>query len=304
MWPHRQMPTCLAPAATCLRSRNVQVAAATRLARAGKTLVVQFQATLTDGNSANQTKRHFFPSRESWFHFPFPPTSLNFRVVRLVLFDIDGTLIRTGGAGVKAFARTFATEFGLHDGVERLSFAGRTDTSLVREFFRLHEVDPHPDNFARFFHRYVFWLDHFLHRLNGRALPGVHELIATVRDLRSAPLLGLLTGNIQLGAEIKLRHLGLWEHFVCGAFGDDHEDRNQLAVIARERGGRLLDRKLRGEEILVIGDTPLDIACARGIDARCLAVATGGHTLAELQKHSPTWAVEDLREADAAEICK
>ena len=225
-------------------------------------------------------------------------------MVRLILFDIDGTLVRTGGAGVKAFVRTFATEFGLHHGVEKLSFAGRTDTSLVREFFRLHEVDPHPDNFARFFHRYVFWLDHFLHQLNGRTLPGAHELIAAMRALPSPPLMGLLTGNIQLGAEIKLRHLGLWNHFICGAFGDDHEDRNQLAVIAQERGGRLLKRKLRGEEILVIGDTPADIACARAIEARCLAVATGGYAFTDLQQLSPTWVVRDLRETDAEEMCK
>ena len=204
---------------------------------------------------------------------------------------------------MKAFARTFATEFGLHHGVEKLSFAGRTDTSLVREFFRLHELDPHPDNFARFFQRYVFWLDHFLHQLGGRALPGVGKLIAAMRALPEPPPLGLLTGNIQLGAEIKLRHLGLWEHFIIGAFGDDHEDRNQLAVIARARGSRLLNQNLRGDEILVIGDTPLDIACARAIGARCLAVATGGHTIDELRQHSPTWVLEDLQRASAREIC-
>ncbi|MBI3414169.1 MAG: haloacid dehalogenase-like hydrolase [Verrucomicrobia bacterium] len=213
------------------------------------------------------------------------------------------TLVRTGGAGVKAFARTFATEFGLHHGVEKLSFAGRTDTSLVREFFQLHELEPHPDNFARFFRSYVFWLDHFLHQLNGRILPGVEQFLAEVCELRARPLMGLLTGNIQLGAEIKLRHLGLWQHFVFGAFGDDHEDRNQLAVLARKRGSRLLNHELRGEEILVIGDTPADIACARAIDARCLAVATGGYKLAELKSHSPAWALEDLRQIRAAEIC-
>lgn len=224
-------------------------------------------------------------------------------MVRLILFDIDGTLVRTGGAGVKAFARTFATEFGLHDGVEKLSFAGRTDTSLVREFFQQHQVELSPENFARFCQRYVFWLDHYLPLLKGRTLPGVEEFLAAVRELQAPPLLGLLTGNIQLGAEIKLRHFALWRHFAFGAFGDDHEDRNQLAIIAHERGSRLLKRQLRGEEILVIGDTPADIACARAIGARCLAVATGGHNAAELKRHAPDWVMEDLRQACAHEIC-
>ena len=81
-----------------------------------------------------------------------------------------------------------------------------------------------------------------------------------------------------------------------GAFGDDHEDREQIAAIARQRGSRILNTDLAGRQVLVIGDTPLDIRCARAIGARCLAVATGGHPLAELETHQPDWAVKDLRE--------
>src|ERR1051325_3013287 len=83
-------------------------------------------------------------------------------MVRLVLFDIDGTLVHTGGAGVKAFAKVFETAFGAVDGFERLKFAGRTDVSLVREFFGVHEIAATPENFQRFFERYVFWLDQIL----------------------------------------------------------------------------------------------------------------------------------------------
>ncbi len=115
--------------------------------------------------------------------------------------------------------------------------------------------------------------------------------------------MGLLTGNIRLGAEIKLTFYELWEHFQTGAFGDDHEDRNRLAAIAQERGSRLLGGPLRGEEILVIGDTPHDIACGRAIGAKVLAVATGIFRLEQLRGHAPTWAVEHLQQVVVKEVC-
>ncbi len=224
-------------------------------------------------------------------------------MVRLVLFDVDATLIRTGGAGVQAFARVFATEFNARDGAERLKFGGRTDTSLVREFFGFHKIPATPQNFHRFFERYAFWLDHLLAQSCGQVCPGVWKFIDDLRALPHPPLLGLLTGNIRLGAEIKLRHFDLWDVFQTGAFADDSEDRNQIAAVARERGSRVLKEELRGEQVLVVGDTPNDIRCARAIGAKVLAVATGGSSLEVLRSHQPDWLVEDLTQVRAEEVC-
>src|SRR5436190_8159192 len=125
------------------------------------------------------------------------------QMVRLVLFDIDGTLIRTGGAGVKAFERTFATAFNLPEATRTIKFAGRTDTSLVRECFQQHQIPCTPENFDKFFASYPFWLDDLLRRLPGGVCEGVCQFIDGLMKMAEAPLLGLLTGNVRIGAELK-----------------------------------------------------------------------------------------------------
>lgn len=213
---------------------------------------------------------------------------------RLILFDIDGTLIRTGGAGVRAFGSVFEEVFGHKTGTDRIRFAGRTDTSLVREMLVNHDMEPSPENVARFFAIYERWLRHWLGKLEGGVCAGVLDFMAHCTDRKSPPVIGLLTGNVRIGAEIKLQHFGIWDRFVMGAFGDDHEDRNELAVIARQRGRDRIGDDLRAEEILVIGDTPRDVACGRHIGARVLAVTTGGATRDELAASRPDWLVDDL----------
>jgi phosphoglycolate phosphatase len=224
-------------------------------------------------------------------------------MVKLVLFDIDGTLIRTHGAGVRAFGMALAAQFGVPDDTSAVSFPGRTDPGLAREFFTLHGIEPSAENFQLFFDCYVHCLDHLMARCTGAACPGVVRLMGELRALRTPPTLGLLTGNIRLGAEIKLRQFGLWEWFETGAFGDDHENRDKVAAIARKRGSRLLRQELRGDEIIVVGDTPLDIKCGRAIGAKVLAVATGGATAAELKAHSPDWLAPDLERVSAEDLC-
>jgi phosphoglycolate phosphatase len=223
-------------------------------------------------------------------------------MIRLVLFDIDGTLIHSGGAGVKAFARAFASEFGVNNGAERLKFAGRTDVSLVREFFSHQQIEASPKNFERFFQAYLFWLEQTIRDCKGGACPGALEFHHALEILPQPPLTGLLTGNIRQGALVKLQHYNLWDKFPFGAFADDHEDRDHIAAVARQRGSERLGRPLRGEEILVIGDTPMDIRCARAIQARALAVATGSFTVEELLQHKPDWAVADLSKISVPEV--
>jgi phosphoglycolate phosphatase-like HAD superfamily hydrolase len=224
-------------------------------------------------------------------------------VIRVILFDIDGTLVHTGRAGVKAFDRAFASEFKIPNGTDKLNFAGRTDPSIVRDFFQQHGIEASPAHFRRFFESYVFWLDHLLPMTQGGICPGVWNFIHDSQSLQHPPLLGLLTGNIRLGAEIKLRHFFLWESFVVGAFGDDHESRNQLAGIALERARKVLHGALKPDDVLVVGDTPLDVECARTINAQSLAVATGGFTLEQLQASKPSWAVAHLGTINARQVC-
>ncbi len=215
-------------------------------------------------------------------------------MIKIVLFDIDGTLIRTGGAGVKAFERTSELVFGIPEGTRHLQFAGRTDSGLVSEFLQHHGLPDLPENRERFLDSYTHLLDYLLPHCPGALCPGVDTWLAELQALDRDVTVGLLTGNTRLGAEIKLRHYGLWGGFKLGAFGCDHPSRNRLAEIALARASQQLGREVHGSEILVIGDTPLDIECARAIQAPCLAVATGNFTRDQLAQHHPTLLLEQL----------
>ncbi|MGB0579533.1 MAG: HAD family hydrolase [Limisphaerales bacterium] len=224
-------------------------------------------------------------------------------MVRLALFDIDGTLIHTDGAGMRAFDRAFEIEFGIANAAQEINFAGRTDTGILNDFFAAHEIPSTPDNYRKFYSSYVHWLDLFLTESKGDTLPGALALLREVLGLPNRPAIGLLTGNIRLGAQIKLRHHRLWNFFETGAFGCEHANRNELARIAHQRGKKMFGEALSGDQVLVIGDTVRDIECANAINARCLAVATGGGSFEELKAHAPTWTVPDLAHVSAREIC-
>ena len=223
-------------------------------------------------------------------------------MIRVVFWDIDGTLIRTGGAGVKAFERTFETVFGLKEATRTLQFSGRTDTSLIRECFLLHRIAPTPENFQAFFSAYPLLLEEFLQQLPGAVCEGVLPFLQRLLALPEPPLMALLTGNIRRGAELKLSHYRLWHHFRTGAFGDDHEDRNCIAGIARDRAQAILATNLTGPEMLVIGDTPLDIACGKSIGAQVLGVATGNFSREQLAAAGATLAVDELGDVHPVDL--
>jgi len=224
-------------------------------------------------------------------------------MANLVLFDIDGTLVRTGRAGVKAFGEAFRIEFSVMDCVEKLKFAGRTDVSLTREVFEQNGIAATRDNFDRFFHRYLNLLEKMIVGCDGEICGGVGPFMADLRALRKPPRIGLLTGNLRRGAEIKLSYFSLWHEFEFGGFADDHEDRDCIAAVAKQRGKDLVGNSLRNEDVVVIGDTPLDIRCARAINARVIAVATGGRSLEELKEFKPDYALPDLHAIKAADLC-
>ena len=222
---------------------------------------------------------------------------------RLILFDIDGTLISTDGAGVKAFGRVFDEIFGLPNATKHMTFAGRTDRRLVSDIFEANDIEPTDQNFHKFKEAYVEHLTRYLPEGKTEPLPGVRQIIAAFREQDPPPLIGLLTGNHPHGAELKLTHYNLWQEFAMGAYGDQHEDRADVARDALRQGQTLIP-DICPNEILVIGDTERDIQCARSIGAKVLAVATGPNTVTELESFKPDWAVEDLTRIYPADLTK
>ena len=212
---------------------------------------------------------------------------------RLLLFDIDGTLINSAGAGVAALRDVLRDEFGITDNLEGIEIAGRTDKGIVHQILRKIGVDPNESNTARFLAQYVDLLARELPQRKGSVLPGICELL---EKLRRQPeiVLALLTGNVEQGARLKLEHYGLWHFFEFGAFADDHHDRNELGAFARQRAQERHGVEFGSAAIDVIGDTPHDIACGKAIGARTIAVATGSFSPEELAKREPDIVLEDF----------
>ncbi len=222
-------------------------------------------------------------------------------MIRLFLFDVDGTLLSARGAGRRAMGRALEAVYGVTGPIERYDFRGKTDPQIVFDLLEAAGVSAArvEDSLAGFYARYVEDLRAEIRRSGGLAvLPGVSELVAHLSDSPRA-ILGLLTGNIEVGAKIKLESTGLLPHFRIGAYGSDDVDRAKLPAIAVRRAETLVGEAISPDRVLVIGDTPLDIACARAYGARAVSVATGGHRFEELAAHRP-----DVLFADFADVSR
>ena len=229
----------------------------------------------------------------------------------LVLFDIDGTLVLTGGAGVRALNRACAALAGHADALSDIPVAGRTDRSILADVAARAGRVLDDELLGGLRDRY---LEHLREEIEappaslappprGRAsvkavMPGVRELLEALHVRRDV-FVGLLTGNFEAGARIKLDHFDLWRYFRCGAYGDDAADRNQLVPIALQRARRMGLPEIPPDAVVVVGDTPHDIACAHAAGALPVGVATGGFTMDQLRDAGADRVFADLSDTAA-----
>ena len=217
---------------------------------------------------------------------------------RLFLFDIDGTLLTSGGAGAGALADAMMTRFEIDEDFIGIMLAGATDELIARALLTKHGIEVTAENTAALLDSYLHHLPHRLPRHSGKLLPGIVPLLDALRA-REDVVLALLTGNLVRGAKIKLGHFGVWDYFEFGAFADDHHDRNELGKYAQARAIEKHGEEFPPDRIFVIGDTPRDIECGRAIGARTVAIATGDYSRAQLEVHNPDFLFDDLADTKA-----
>jgi phosphoglycolate phosphatase-like HAD superfamily hydrolase len=223
---------------------------------------------------------------------------------RLVLFDIDGTLVLTGRAGLRALNRACEPIVGHASGVAGVPIAGRTDWIILHDAMRNAGIDMDAELFASLRDAYVANLrEEIEHPGEGpkAVMPGVRPLLDELRR-RPDVYVGLLTGNFVEGARVKLEYFGLWSYFACGAFGDDASDRNALVPFALRRAAECGWPEVAPADVFVVGDTPHDVACALSAGAVPVGVATGGYTAAQLRESGAGIVFEDL--SDTRQVVK
>jgi len=226
---------------------------------------------------------------------------------KLVLFDIDGTLVLTGGAGIRAMNRACEELVGHPHALEGIPVAGRTDRIILSDVVTRAGHSLHDGLLEQLRDRYIVNLRREIEKpgklqsfesLGARGgvkavMPGIRELL-DILEGRDDVFLGLLTGNFEAGARIKLEHFDLWRYFRCGAFGDDAADRNALVPFALDRARMCGLPDIASTDILVVGDTPHDVACARAVGAVPVGVATGGFSVGDLRASGADLVFQDL----------
>lgn len=218
---------------------------------------------------------------------------------KLILWDIDGTIIVSHGAGVRAMERGLAKRFGVKCDLSQIDWAGRTDSWITGEVFRHVGLPDTPQNSHDYLEAYLELLPIELRDgPQGQVLPGVMELLETLHHRKDLAQ-GLLTGNLKRGAELKLTHFKVWHYFEFGAYADDSSVRNDLGPHALRRAKDRHAVDFPPDRTFIIGDTPYDIECGKVIGARTIAVATGKYTVAELAAHRPTAVFENFADTAA-----
>ena len=217
---------------------------------------------------------------------------------RLILFDIDGTLV-SGRAAKPAFEAAMVETYGTVGDLASVSFAGKTDPQIARELLRTAGLDDEAVDagLPELWGRYLSHLEECLIELPMRILPGVHELLDALIAFEDVGL-GLVTGNIAGGAELKLGSAGLWNRFAIGGFGSDHEERNELPTVALERARAHWSVTIEAGNAVIVGDTPRDVRCGLAGGIRTLAVATGTFVASELAEAGADHVLEDLSSTD------
>jgi phosphoglycolate phosphatase-like HAD superfamily hydrolase len=222
--------------------------------------------------------------------------------VRLFLFDVDGTLVTASGAGRLALGRALERVYGTTGPIETYDFRGKTDPRIVWDLMGgagLAEAAI-ADRLAACFEAYVAELETLLaDGARVRVMPGIAAVVQALAA-RDDAVVGLLTGNIEPGARAKLRPTGLLPLFRVGAFGSDDMDRRRLPAVACQRAERVVGRRFAFEQVTIIGDTPLDVDCARACGAVAVAVATGFHPAEELAACGPDLFFPDFADVPAA----
>ncbi|NTU43344.1 MAG: HAD hydrolase-like protein [Nitrospirales bacterium] len=217
--------------------------------------------------------------------------------MKLILLDIDGTIMDSGGAGMRSLDIAFSELFSIPEAFKGIAMAGRTDLQILQEGLRKHGLPSDNGEIPALMQAYVKNLRKELPRNERKHLkPGIREALEAVVNEGERYLMGLLTGNIEEGARIKLGSFDLNPFFASGAFGDDHEDRDMLLPIAVKRFEALSGQSIEFSSCIIIGDTPKDVQCARPYGAACIAVATGPYSRQDLLDAEADLVMDDLGE--------
>ncbi len=214
---------------------------------------------------------------------------------KLILYDIDGTLVSTGGAGTRSMNYAFHELFGIENAFKDIPMAGKTDLQIMKEGLKVHGLPFMNGNVEKMMNGYIQYLEKEIDNPNKYLMPGILESLELLKGM-GMPL-GLLTGNIERGASIKLAAFEIHDYFLDGAFGSDDEDRDKLLPIAIEKFGQK-GHTFSAPDCIVIGDTPRDVQCAKIHGARCLAIATGPYSKEELLNTEADLVLDSMGDSD------